>query len=255
MARGDLLERWQRLHHHRKRLERPQRDAPLAAQCRRRGEQHLLDVLLGDQLGDLFRPRHFEAMHELAGKRGIGIDEGDGLIAAGLVERAQQLDADGAGAIDDHRLPLIEAHRLMLRRRREQRRARPLPAQTNETGGDQAVDHHCRPGMILDPAHIDDERPQQGGDDHRDIDAGGALWPDESGHELVEPAHIKDGDADQRSRNEQGPFVEAPGNIELAEPERIGSPQRDAQHHDVVEDQECPLEPARTLDQPYGQTH
>ena len=101
-------------------------DAPLAAQRRRRGEQHLLDVLLGDQLGDLLGPRHFQAVHELAGKRGVGIDEGDGLVTAGLVQRAQQLDAERAGAVDDDRLPLIEARRLVLRRRREQRRAPPI---------------------------------------------------------------------------------------------------------------------------------
>ena len=255
MARGDLLERRQGLHHHRKSLERPQRDAPLAAQRRRRGEQHLLDVLLGDQLGDLLRPRHFQAVHELAGKRGIGIDEGDGLVAAGLVQRAQQLDAERAGAVDDDRLPLIEARRLVLRRRREQRRARPLPAQANEAGGDQAVDHHRRPRMILDPAHIDEQRPEQGGDDHRGIDAGGAFGPDEPGHQLVQPAHIEDGDADEGGGDQQRPFVQALGHVEPAEPERIGGPQRDAEHRDVVEDQECPLEPARTLDQPYGQTH
>ena len=109
--------------------------------------------------------------------------------------------------------------------------------------------------MDLDAAHQHDERPQHGGADHRHIDAGGALGPDEAGHELVEPAHIEDDDADHRRRGHEQHLVEAVRHVELAQAQRIGRPQREGQHHDVVDDQSRPLEPARTLDQPYGKLH
>ena len=75
-------------------------------------------------------------MHDLARQGGIAIDEGDGLVAAGLVERAQELDTDGPGAVDDDGLPLVKAHRLVLRRGREQHSTGPLPAEANEKCGD-----------------------------------------------------------------------------------------------------------------------
>ena len=110
-------------------------------------------------LADLLGPQHLDAMHQLAGERGIGVDEGDHLVAAGLVQRAQQLDADGAGAVDDHRLALVEAQPACAAARPEQQRPGPLPAQANEAGGDQAVDHHHRTRMVLDAAHQHDAAP------------------------------------------------------------------------------------------------
>ena len=216
-ARGDLLERRECLHHHRKRLQHLEREPALAAQRRRRGQQHLGHVLVGDHLADLLRPQHLDAMHQLAGERRIGVDEGDGLVAAGLVERAQELDADGPGAVDDDRFPLVEAHRPVFGRGLKQHGAGPLPAEADEQRGDQGIDHDHRPRMVLDGHHQHHHRPQQRPDDHRDIDAGRALRADEAGDELVQPAHIEDGDADERRRDQQHPFVQARRDIEMAQ--------------------------------------
>ncbi len=136
-------------------------------------------------------------MHQLAGERGVGIDEGDHLVAAGLVERAQQLDADGPRPVNDHRLALVEAQRLVLRRGPKHQRGSPLPAEANEQGGDQGIDHDHPTWMILHGHHQHHHRPQQRAEDHRDIDTGGALRPDEARDELVQSAHIEDGDADE----------------------------------------------------------
>ena len=216
MTRGDLFQRRQRLHHHGIGLEQADGEAALAAQCRRRREQHLLHVLIGDRLADLLGPHHLDPVHHLARKRGVRIDEGDGLISSCLVQRTQQLDADRAGAVDDDALPLIEAHAFMFGREPEQGGAGPLSAETNEPGGDQAIDHDHRPRMHLDAAHQHDERPQHRGDDYRDIDAGGALWPDEASDELVEPAHIEDDHADHGRGRHQEHLGKGVGHVELA---------------------------------------
>jgi hypothetical protein len=57
-ARGDLLERGQRLHHHGEGLERLDGGTSLAAECRRHGEQHLFDILGGNHLPDLAWSQH-----------------------------------------------------------------------------------------------------------------------------------------------------------------------------------------------------
>ena len=170
----------------------------------------------GDGLADLLGSEHLDPVHHLARKRGVRIDEGDGLVVAGLVQRAQQLDADLAGAVDDDALPLVEADAFMLGREPEQGGAGPLSAETNEPGGDQAIDHDHRPWMHLDAAHQDDERPQHRGDDHRDIDPRGALRPDEASDELVQPAHIEDDHADHGRGRHQQHLGKGVGHVELA---------------------------------------
>ena len=126
VAGGDLVERREGLHHHGEGLERLDRGAALAAQRGRHGEEHLFDILGGDHLADLARPEHLDAVHHLPRERRIVVDEGDHVELAGLVQRPKQLDADGAGAIDDDVLALIEIDRLVLRRGPEQHCAGPL---------------------------------------------------------------------------------------------------------------------------------
>jgi hypothetical protein len=70
--------------------------------------------------------------------------------------------------------------------------------------------------MISDAAHIDDERPGDRGDNHRQIDLGRTLRPDETCHEFVETAQMEDGDADQRSRRHEQDLGLGVRNIELA---------------------------------------
>ena len=194
-------------------------------------------------------------MHHLAREGGIVVDEGDELVLVGFLKRAHQLDAERARAIDDDALPLIEAHGLVLGRGPEQHIARPLPAQPDETRGDQAIDHDHRAGMSADAGHEHDQRPDKGGDDHRDVNTGGALRSDEARDELVQPAQIESDYADERRRRHQQPHAGRIWQVELAQAQRIGSPQREAQHHEVVDDEQRSLEPARTLDEPNGKTH
>ena len=255
MAGGDLFERRQRLHHHREGLERLDRRAPLAAERRGHGEQHLFDILGGDHLADLAGPQHLDAMHHLSGKRGVVVDEGDHVVAAGLVQRAKELDAGRAGAIDDDVLAFLEIDRSVLRRRPEQHGGGPLPRQADQAGGDQAVDHHHRTRVALDARQQHEQRPGKHGDDHRDIDARGALRPDEAGDELVQPAEMEGDDADDRRCCEQHHHAEGLRHVVLAQAQRVGGPQRDGEHGNVVEDQEGSLEPARSLDEPDGRTH
>ena len=255
VARRDLLERRQRLDHHRKRLQRLDRGAALAAERRGHGEQHLFDVLGGDHLADLAGPQHLDAVHHLPRERRVVVDESDHVVLAGLVQGAKQLNAGRAGAVDDDVLALVEAHALMLRRGSEQHRPGPLPAQPDHQRSDEAVDHHHRPRMALDAGQQHEQRPGEHGDDHRDIDARGALGPDESGHELVQTAQMEGDDADDRCRGEQQYQADRVGHIEPAQAQRVGGPQRDRQHRNVVENEEGPLEPARPLDEPDGCAH
>ena len=212
-------------------------------------------MLVGDDLADLLGPHDLDAVHHLARERRIGVDEGDGAVVPGLVEGAQQLDADRACPVDDHILALIEADGLELGRGLQQQGARPLPAEADETGGDQGEDHDRRARLALEAAHVHDESPQHGRNDHRHIDAGRPLRSDEAGDELVEAPPIEHENADHRRRQHQQKDLRRLRHIEFAEAQGIGGPDRDAEHHEVICDQKRSLEPARTLDQPNGERH
>ena len=255
MARSDVLERRQGLHRDGERFHSLKRHAAFAAKCRWRGQQNLFHVFVGDDFADLLWPRNLDPVHQLAGKRGVRVDEGDGPVIAGLVQRAQQLNADGSGAVDDDVLPLVEADRPMLRGRFEEYGAGPLPAQADEPRGDQGIDHHHRAGLPLNAAHQHHQRPDQRGDDNRRVDARRAFRPDEAGDELVKTAPIEDEDAYDRRRQHEQKNFRSLGDVDSAEAQGIGSPQRDGEHREIVQDQNRPLKPARTLDQPNGYRH
>src|SRR6516225_9861165 len=129
---GDFFQRRQGFHHDGEGLERLDRGAALAAERRRHGEQHFLDILLGDHPTDLAWPKHLDAMHHLARERRVVVDEGDHVELAGLVQRSQQLNAHGTGAVDDDVLAFIETDRLVLWRQAQQQGACPLAGEADQ---------------------------------------------------------------------------------------------------------------------------